>query len=123
MIVEYNRANNKINVDDNLAKRGYTKEQLDVLKKKMNKGDLASLNSCGVKIKGDLSEFISPYFNYLFEMYELYEKGAMPFKGPPSDQPAQIIEAFNILRRLEVETQKERIKEQEKEIKRQNGKR
>ena len=52
-------------------------------------------------------------------MHEAYEKGILPFEGPLVDQPAKIVDIFNILNNFNLERQQEMQKKNEEAMKRQ----
>lgn len=63
--------------------------------------------------------FHHPNFGTLVLMHEAYEKGILPFEGPLVDQPAKIIDIFNILNSFNLERQQELQKKNEEVAKRQ----
>ena len=64
-----------------------------------------------------------PYFNTYLFLYKNYEKGLLPFEGNILDQPAYIIEVFNLIETLKLEKEAEDMAKQEKELERKNGRR
>lgn len=107
---------NGLNKDnDALKKRGYSKDILKHLGKQ-KKTIVESLNvrftDTGIKYD---------YFNYVLTLYSAYKhNGILPFDGPTVDQPAKIIEIFNLLDALADEAQTKAAKEQER-LSKQNG--
>jgi hypothetical protein len=63
------------------------------------------------------NNFKYPYFSYVLNLYSQYKKGSLPFPGSVSEQPAKIIEIFNVLEQLELEQQEKQRKAVEKEQK------
>lgn len=79
--------------------------------------------SLDLHIKGDLEQFNYPYFDYVISLYDAYQNnGVMPFNGAHADQPAKIIEIFNILNSLMSERETRIREEQAREAQRQNRK-
>lgn len=64
----------------------------------------------GFKLNKCLGNFTSNEIYGYFEMYKLYEKGIMPFDGAISDQPAKIIDLFNMIDQLKAEKTEENQK-------------
>lgn len=74
----------------------------------------------GYKLNKCLGNFVSREICAYYEMYTLYEKGIMPFEGVMTDQPAKLIDLFNMIGQLKFEyLDKERRK---REGKKGNGK-
>lgn len=51
--------------------------------------------------------YVDPISNSILYLFSQYEKGHLPYEGAVSEQPAKIIEAFNVLESLKLEKQKE----------------
>lgn len=104
-------------VDDAvLLDRGYTADQIAAMRKQSPQ-TFTPVESCGLKFKSDFSKVKYEHFHYLMNLYQMYEKGCLPFPGSVSEQPAQIIEMFNIIQLLELERRNREAKEQHKNIK------
>ena len=95
-----------------LSQRGYTKEML----KQLN--DL-SLNVCCHKVLN--VEYPSslrneyPGFGFLYNLYRQYsDNGTMPYPGCLTEQPAKIIEYFDIFDCLKAEAEKEQMRKMKK---------
>lgn len=56
---------------------------------------------------------------FVLTLFDAYQKGAMPYPGPPADQPAKVMEIFNILTALKTEYEARLQKEQMKAYGRQ----
>lgn len=98
-----------------LKQRGYSDAMLAHIKKQ--KSILAE--SLNVRFKSD--GIIYPYFNYVITLYFAYKNnGILPFAGCMSDQPAKIIEIFNVLDALTDEAQQKAAKEQDR-LNKKNG--
>ena len=75
-------------------------------------GESAGIESCGLRIKAELKDFEYPYFDFIVTIFNRYDtNGTLPYPGALVDQPAKIIEIFNILEVLKAEQEeKARIK-------------
>lgn len=72
---------------------------------------------------GNLS---SPSDGHLFSMLDVFEKGTMPFPGCYSDQPAKVVEAFNVIVNLREQHNKdmeEREKKAQNRLNKKGGRR
>lgn len=97
LVAHYNHvlSGSKSEIDPEIARRGYTPAQLAALSKaKRSNTDLAS---CGLRFKRHLSNFNFPLMPFLSIAFHNYERGVLPFPGSLSDQPAKIIEMFNVV--------------------------
>ena len=63
--------------------------------------------------------FTHPTAAWVWELYNHFEKGILPFPGSLMEQPAQLIEAFGVIENLKIERQKQEAKN----VKRNPGKR
>lgn len=89
-------------VSTELANRGYTAEQLATVKKsKANK--FSAVQSCNLKFTKPFDHLTFDSLNYVLNLFENYERGCLPFSGSTSEQPAQIMEIFSVLRQLKQE--------------------
>ncbi len=98
--------------------RGYSPEQLAIMEKMQNKG-FDGFKSLGIKFSVPLKNFKSDIFYYVLTLNDGFEKGMLPFSGSMSEQPAQIIEKFSLVRALKAEAEEKRIKKQNAEAKKQ----
>lgn len=57
----------------------------------------------GFKINKCLGNFTSREVYSYFEMFKMYERGIMPFGGAMVDQPAKVIDLFNMIEQLKAE--------------------
>lgn len=81
----------------------------DQVKDKVNH---ESYTSGGLKIVGDLERFEYPAFNYAMTLYDQYDRnGILPFEGVHSDQPAQVLEVFDLLQSLKLEQEEKARRE------------
>lgn len=58
---------------------------------------------------------------YVFALFEQFQKGLLPFEGPFSDQPAKVVEAFNLIVSLREEQRAQKEEENKKLSRRKNG--
>ena len=117
IVATYNNAGSEKTSENELLQRGYTKEQLEVIrsqKKRQNVG----IKSCGLYFTSDLSNFNCEKFNYYFLLFQNYERGNLPFEGTIADQPAQVIEIFNTFQMLRAEQEEKTRKQIERQNKR-----
>jgi hypothetical protein len=122
IVGHYNKLTLAKQVDPRLLARGYTEEQLKVLHSKMNvtASEFISLN---LHFKGDADKWDYPYFNYIITLCDAYElNGVMPFEGAHVDQPAKIIEIFQILSQLKIERQNKINEEQNRQNQKESRK-
>lgn len=106
------------NVDDNdeeqaLRDRGFNENQIRHALKDKQGTSFKSLNvsfHTNIKLKYE-------YFTYILTLFDLYKKGTMPYPGAMVDQPAKIIEIFQVLTQLQYEKEEETRKKIEKEQK------
>lgn len=114
-----------------------------VEKKKLYKNpkqleDFENRNGCGLKItkyvrhKLDddrlgfhscVCDHLHDNFNHILFLQSQFEKGMLPFDGSLSDQPAQIIEIFNLIERLKLKEQRKQQKAAEEAAKQNRNKR
>ena len=119
IVGHYNKLNQKPSVDPKLLARGYTEDQLAELEKRLGKtpGEWMSLN---LHFKVRSERFDYPLFNYVISLFNQYHKnGVLPYSGPLADQPAKIIEIFEVLEQLQYEREEQIRKDHERQAKRQ----
>lgn len=56
--------------------------------------------------------FIDPSTNFLLNLFWYFDKGILPFQGAITEQPAKIIDVFNVFTHLKHEKQKDDAKKQ-----------
>lgn len=61
-----------------------------------------------------LCKFKSPSFGYYMTLYRSFVNGILPFEGAATDQPASIMEIFNLIATLEAEKQEYEYSKQKK---------
>jgi hypothetical protein len=109
-------------VDPRLLDRGYSKEQIAVMRATMKNGGLDETKWHNLKFTKELTEYQHPHFAYLMQMHDLYrEQGVLPFNGSHSDQPAQILEYFDILSQLHMDREAKMRANQEREARQMKG--
>lgn len=94
---------------DDLAERGYTREQLEAMYASMKNQDrkIPEVQSLNVLFKTDLKNLRFPQFNFVYAMYSKYDKfGVLPFNGTHNEQPSKIIEIFDIISAIHAEEEK-----------------
>ncbi len=64
-----------------------------------------------------IGNFYDKSVSSLYEMYTLYTKGVLPYKGALTDQPAKVIEIFQVIDGLRTD-KIERLKKEVKDAKR-----
>ena len=103
IVGEYNFQIHGSSIDPAIYERGYTPAQLEMVKKTIIPKEI---KSCNLLITSPLEEFSFKGFDYIFGLYSQYKKGILPFPGPLTEQPARIIEIFNLFEQLEHEYQR-----------------
>lgn len=115
LVGHYNRLLYKEEVDPRLLTRGFTKDQLAQMQ--ASKG--TSINefiSCNLHFKGNSTEWQYPHFDYVYTLFNRYQKhGLLPYPGSHADQPAKIIELFEIFENLDLERQQKVQQDQQRE--------
>lgn len=76
-----------------------------------------SFDSCGIRFTKPINNLIYEQFNYIIELYHSYKNGILPFSGPTSEQPSQIMNIFSLLGVLENEQMEKEYKKHEKQMK------
>ncbi len=109
---------NKTTSND-LRNRGYSEATIKALE---NTSQALTIESCGVRIKGDTSKLSYESFDYVMHLFDGYEKGVLPFEGSLADQPAQIMQIFVLINLLKLEHKKFMHEEQQK-LNKKSGKR
>lgn len=89
-------------VSTTVANRGYTPEQLAHVSKRIS-DTFSPITSCGLKFTKPFEHLKYGPIAYLLTLFENYERGVLPSEGGSSDQSAQIMELFSVLRQLKHE--------------------
>lgn len=113
IVGNYNNAGH-VDEEQKLRDRGYSEQQVKYAMK--GKG-ASSFKSLDVVFHID-NKLKYPYFGYIYTLYNQYKQGVLPFPGSMSEQPAKIIEIFDVLQQLELEQEEKTRKKLEKESKR-----
>lgn len=122
LIGHYNRITLDKQVDPRLLTRGYSQEALEQMKLKMSKlpSEIISLD---VHFKRGIDDISIGYFGYAITLFDLYHRhGVLPYQGSLSEQPAKIIEIFQVLDQLKTEHETRVNEEAQKEAARNNRK-
>lgn len=109
-------------IDPRLLERGYTEEQISLMKSKM-KDSGTTVHSLNIKFSRPLEEFKTPMFGFLLTLYRRYSDGVLPYPGALANQPSKIIEIFNTLESVELEFREKEVAEQQTQAKRAQRKR
>ena len=118
LIGSYYKLSKKDSVDPRLLERGYTPEQIAILMKQPIT-QKTNIISCGLKITGDLDQFKEPGLNFYLSAFHAYDtSGILPFPGTFSEQPAKILDIFDIMSQLKFDEEDRIRKETERELKR-----
>ena len=107
-------------IDPRLLQRGFTEEQLQQLIDKAQADSMGrEITSLNLKIRGNLRRFQLDEFDYVITLYHIYNNtGQLPYPGSISEQPAKIIEIFNILEQLDLERRQRDQAEYQRSMKR-----
>lgn len=123
LVGHYNKLVHKPSVDPRLLARGYTEDQIKMMQKASQEKQLEII-SCNLHFKSDLSQFTFPRFNFLMTVHQQYSQfGNLPYPGTISEQPAKIIEIFNVLDSLKLENEIRQREEHQREAEKQRRKR
>jgi hypothetical protein len=95
--------------EQRLKTRGYSKAQLDAIEKNKSK---RSQEFLGLRFTRSLTKFHYAALNYVTVLFDNYEKGNLPFEGCVTEQPAQIMEIFSLIKAIRIEHQIENEKAQ-----------
>ncbi len=118
LVCQYNLQTGKKSTDSRLLERGYTQGQIDAMNRK-NHNILKSLN---LQLTGGFEKNEHEYFDFYYSLFDLYEKGVMPFQGSPAEQPNKIIEIFGIFNALKIEYDKIQNEKMQREMRKRNKK-
>lgn len=99
-------------VDENqaLRERGFTEEQIKAV---MGSKSVPVIEACGLLFKAPLSNFKYTQMDYVLHLHSQFEKGNLPFPGPVSEQPGQIMEILSLVSVIKSEIQ---IQQQKKQV-------
>ena len=105
LIAQYNSQFNKEKFvsDNDLLARGYNETAIEKLNEAKKKNKAKFLESCGLRFKSDISNLKHPSFFFIFELYQSYKNGIMPFSGGSAEQPSQVMDMMQLFSLLEIE--------------------
>jgi hypothetical protein len=122
LVGHYNKLTTKKRVDPRLLARGYSEEALKMLQEKMGSSNHEFI-SLDLHFKGDLDNWEYPHFNYVITLFDAYDRhGTLPYHGPQADQPAKIIEIFQVLDQLKTEQRQKMQEDHNREMEKQQRK-
>lgn len=121
IISSYNAIRLSRSLDPRLKDRGFTDEQLKILREKM-KTSVTEVRSLNIKFTRPIEEFKYSQFGYVLTLYRAYkEHGTLPFPGSISEQPAQFIEILNTIEAVELEFREKELEQQKNKDKRKSS--
>jgi hypothetical protein len=94
----------KNKVSSKVKGRGYTEEQLAQTRQTFSE-KFNPVVSCGLQFLKPFDHLRFEPIGYVLTLYENYERGRLPFPGSVSEQPAQVMEIFSVLRQLKHEAE------------------
>lgn len=112
----------KTESDDSLLARGYTPEAIASMRKRQSK-KFSPITSVGLRFLKPVSEFQYGQMHFVLDAFDNYERGVMPYPGSFSEQPAQIIEIFGLIRALRREQEEKLRKRNEANVRQHKDKR
>ncbi len=84
------------------------------LEKKISGQSVQLLN---LKFKGSLKQYVYPYFDFILSSFMAFKNsGTLPFEGSYSDQPAQILEIYNVLQAIQNEYETKAMNQHKREM-------
>lgn len=113
IVAQFNQVS-RSSTEQKLLDRGFSKEQVAYT---LNQEKFNQVNSCGITFTKPV-DVPCPHFGTYLTLYHSFKKGAMPFQGPVTDQPAHIIETFDLLDQLYHEAEVKAREQAKKEAKR-----
>lgn len=118
----YNKLRRRDQIDPRLLEKGYSEEAIRQLQKRVGTST-DFIVSANLRLQGNLARFEYPYFNFVMALFDKYNRfGVLPYPGSMADQPAKILEIFDLLAQLQYEAEEEARKEHERKAK-QDGRR
>lgn len=113
LVGHYNQVGDKI-LENQLIARNYTPEGIKKVMSKMKSAPISTIRSLNVEF--NTSKIMTfEGFGYYYGLYRAYsENGVLPFEGCLADQPAKIIEIFDVFEQLKLEVEKKQLKEYQK---------
>lgn len=115
LVGHYNSTYVKESIDPRIFTKGYSEAHIRMIREKLGR---TYNNSCGLTFTEDYHDYHYDHFNFVIMAYHAYDKsGQMPFKDSLSEQPAQILEIFEVLSALTFEREEDSRRKQEKGLK------
>ena len=115
IVGHYNKLTLDSTIDPRLLSKGYSEQALELMRSKIGKlpSEILSLD---VHFKCGIETINYDQFGYTITMFDAYDKhGILPFPGSFSEQPAKIIEIFQVLDQLKGEHEKKQHEERQRE--------
>jgi hypothetical protein len=110
LIGHYNQVGDK-SLESQLISRNYTPEAIKRVLSKHKSAPKTKVRSLNVEFQTD-NPLNFEGFSYFYTLYRQYSKnGVMPFAGCMSDQPAKVIDIFEVFEQLEGEVETKQLKE------------
>lgn len=119
LVAKYNSLYTKQTIDPKIFEKGYSEQQIKFMRTQI--GDQFNI-SCDMKFTKPYEEYPEyGHFNFVMNAYHCFsQSGVLPFDGPLSKQPAQIMEIFDTLLQLNNEREEDARRKAEAERKK-NG--
>ena len=104
LVANYNSMTGGKKIDDTLESRGYTPEAIAQARGKFA-ATFSPVKSCNLRFTKPFEHLKFEPMSYVLTLFDNYERGCLPFPGSVSEQPAQIMEIFSVLRQLRHESE------------------
>jgi hypothetical protein len=110
LVANYNNAG-QVDEAKALKDRGYTEAQVKYALRGKGTSSFKSLDV----VFHDNTNIKYPLFGYAYTLYQQYKQGNLPYPGSVTEQPAKILEIFDVISQLEFENETRMRKKMEKE--------
>lgn len=70
-----------------------------------------------IEFNACIGNFTSQGAKYIIDLFMMFEKGVMPYEGSLSDQPAKLLEAFDMIRSIREQKRLENEQKQKRKSK------
>ena len=106
-------------VDNKIYSRGYSEEALKMLQTQLKK---APTGARALNLEfSNIEQCKHPLFDFYLSCFDTFNRhGLLPLPGAYADQPAKIIEIFQVLEALKLETDREQQEKQRREQEKAN---
>lgn len=122
IVGHYNRLVKEDKVDPRLLAKGFTPEQIEAMQSKMSKKPSEWI-SLDLHFKGNIDRWEYPIFNHIITLFDQYDRnGVLPYPGAHGEQPAKIIELFQIFEQLKIERENKLHEENKRRMERERQK-